>query len=233
MRFPRLNGAGYTTFKIDYFRMKYQVILFRLFLGFIFCLNVFLLFGIRKEREDLENSMLILRSLNDSIDQLNSRHNSWLLNYSITYHYQSLKIDGNHVLFDEKSNRINLLQLSEKGPILIFKYSALNCNVCVDEQISLLKKAAKDIGPGNITILTDYNTERELYQFIRMNQIDLQVFNSRNIELTEIDKSIPYYFILDNSYTLKLLFIPVTGDSLLTQQYFKKITERFFKKSFY
>jgi hypothetical protein len=142
--------------------------------------------------------------------------------------FQSDRIDSNIVLFDENDNKITLKQLGVKKPKFIFKYSALNCNSCVDEQITLLKRASKKIGSENILIITDYNTPRELSQFVRLNQIDFRILNLRNIKLTTIDNNLPYYFIIDESYSLKQLFIPIKGNVLLTQQYLDKISEKYF-----
>lgn len=115
-----------------------------------------------------------------------------------------------------------------KKPRLIFKYSTLNCNICVEEQVTLLKKASEKIGTENIMIITNYTSPLELSQFLRLNQIDFKVFNLQNMEFTVMDKNLPYYFILDEDFSLKNLFIPVKGDTALSQQYFIKVQERYF-----
>jgi hypothetical protein len=165
----------------------------------------------------------------DSLGKLKNRDDVLLLNASLMFEFQSYKIDENVEIYDENEERITLIQLIQKKPKLIFKYSDLNCNVCIDEQINLLKKASEIIGSENIIILANYDSPRDLIQFRRMNQIDFKVLNLRDIEFTAVDKSLPYYFILDESLSLKLLYIPIKGDISLTQQYFEKINKRYFQ----
>ncbi|MCX6326527.1 MAG: redoxin domain-containing protein [Bacteroidia bacterium] len=208
--------------------MKYPINLLRIVSALLFSFNIILLLIIRTERKKYFNLKLSFITCNDSIKQFKDRSNILLLNTSLMFEYQSKRIDGNIIFLNEEDDIISIKQLAMNSPKLIFKYSALNCNVCIDEQISLLKKASKDIGSENIIIITDYDTPRELSQFIRMNQINFRVLNLQNMEFTLIDKSLPYYFILDESFSLKLLFIPIKGDTSLTQQYFNKISERYF-----
>lgn len=195
----------------------------------LFCLNIILLLTLKKERKDFQNLNQSLHMTYDSLGKLKNRDDVLLLNASLMFEFQSYKIDENVEIYDENEERITLIQLIQKKPKLIFKYSDLNCNVCIDEQINLLKKASEIIGSENIIILANYDSPRDLIQFRRMNQIDFKVLNLRDIEFTAVDKSLPYYFILDESLSLKLLYIPIKGDISLTQQYFEKINKRYFQ----
>jgi hypothetical protein len=209
--------------------MKVTSTLFKILLSLLFILNICLLWFVNTGSKEIFKLNQLLNTSNDSIMNLNIRMNNIFLNFSIMFDYQSFNIDSNTVLLDESDNIVFLKQLVDKKPKLIFKYSTLNCNVCVDEQISLLKEASKKIGSENIIILANYNSPKELSQFARMNQINFKVFNLRNVEFTAIDKGLPYYFILDESISLKLLFIPIKGDTFLTQKYFDKISGRYFQ----
>jgi hypothetical protein len=208
--------------------MKYLSKLFSIAIILLVFFNVALLLIIKKERKEYHNLYNSNEIKKDSIKQFKDFNNIFLLNFSLMCEFQSDLLDRNIVLTDENENYIKFNQLTKEKPKLIFKYSALNCNDCVDEQIVLLKKAAKKIGSENIVIITDYGTPRELTQFIRMNQISFKIYNLRNLKLTTIDNNLPYYFILDESYSLKLLFFPLKGDTLITQQYFNKINEKYF-----
>jgi hypothetical protein len=188
-----------------------------------------LLYFIKKEKEDKVCMMKSIQTINDSITKLTNLQDINLLNTSLAYEFLSAPIDGNIKLFDLQNNSTALLRVVKNHPILIFKYSSLNCNVCVDEQITLLKKLGDKIGTENILILTNYNSPRELILYLRINQINIKVFNLNEVALTPIDKNVPYYFILDKDLLLKMLFIPTKGDINLTKQYFEKICYRFFK----
>jgi hypothetical protein len=209
--------------------MKYFTNFLKIAFLIIICFNIATLWIIRTERKENLKIKRQLQIRSDSIKQFENHEDIFLLNYSLMYEFQGERIDNAIIFLDEDNNKISLKQLFNHKPRLIFKYSSLNCNVCVDEQITLLKKASEKIGSGNIMIITDYNSPRELSQFVRMNQIDFKVLNLRNMNLTMIDKRFPYYFILDESYSLKLLYIPIKGDTSITQKYFETVSERFFQ----
>lgn len=56
---------------------------------------------------------------------------------------------------------------------LVFRYSELHCDVCVDEQVKSLKKYKEKIGNDNILILADYSNIKNLILFKRLNSIEL------------------------------------------------------------
>jgi hypothetical protein len=208
--------------------MKHTISYFIAASALLLCLNIILLFLNKKERKDYQNLNQSLNIYSDSLSQFKNRNDILVLNTSLIFKFESEKIDENAILFDENGDPITLKQLIQKKPKLIFKYSDLNCNVCVDEQITLLKKVVTKIGSENIIIISNYNSIRELSQFVRMNQLDIKVYNMKDNRFFTIDSNLPYYFVLDESFSLKLLYIPIKGDALTVQQYFNKVGERFF-----
>ena len=142
--------------------------------------------------------------------------------------FQSMKIDRDLILYNTDGQIQELGKLVCQGPKLIFKYSKLNCDVCVDEQIILLKEFTEIIGSENVIIISDYDNPRELTQFVRMNQLDNEVLNLHDQEIIPFDKSLPYYFILSRHLTLQQLFIPLSGSRYLTKNYFNLILRSYF-----
>lgn len=210
--------------------MKKSIFLLTLALAVLICLNIVLLYTISIERNENWSYKLLLQTNIDSIKLFKIRNDDLLQSISLMFDYQYGSIDKNIVFQDGNNNKISIKQIVRERPMLVFKYSALSCNVCISEQISLLKKASKEVGSENILILTDYISPQDLSRFLRMNQIDFKVFNQSDIELTTIDKRLPYYFILDESLSSKHLFIPIKGDTSLTQKYFNTINEKYFKR---
>lgn len=196
----------------------YFLIIFNLSLAII-------VYIIRKDNINLKSSIQISSASNIKLE---NRIDNILLNFSLIFEFQSLDIDPNTIFYDESDNIITLDQIVRRSPYLIFKYSVLNCDVCVEEQISLLKNAVKYNGLNNILIITNYNSNTDLYRFKRMNQIDMEILNMKNTEFTQIDKNLPYYFVLDESYSLKHFFVPIKGDTSLTKEYFNMVNKRYF-----
>lgn len=122
---------------------------------------------------------------------------------------------------------INDILSSEK---LVFRYSELHCDVCVDEQIKSLKKYKEKIGSDNILILADYNNIKNLALFKRLNSIELPIFKlSKKLNLELDEKDFPYFFVIDSSFIARDFFIPIKEINGYTDNYLKIIYEKHFK----
>ena len=132
-------------------------------------------------------------------------------------------------LRDLGGNLTTLGSLISSGPKLVFRYSELNCNVCYQKVLDELSGLIKKIGPENILIITSYSNQRELYNFMRINNITKNVFNigSATLGLPVDDYDVPYLFVLDRSLKTKLLFIPFKQNPVMTKKYFLFVKDKF------
>ena len=209
--------------------MKQSTYVYKILLGVFLVLNISLLFSIKNKRK--EYNILQLHSnqrINDSIQNFKQRSDNLLSYISSAMEFSEEKIDSDIVLLDENGNPLKLKNIVGRSPKLVFKYSDLSCETCVEEQMALLKKASEKIGPENIVILTNYDSPRKFSQFVRMNQVTFKVLNLQNSKLSSIDFVLPYYFILDNNFMLLQPFIPIRGEQYLTTKYFEKVSEKYF-----
>ena len=84
--------------------------------------------------------------------------------------------------------------------------------------------------PKIITIImTSYKSNANLNRFMRINNINFDVYNIKDIGLPIEKANTPYYFISDGLGYAKLLFVPRKENHSLTEKYFEIITKRFFK----
>ena len=157
--------------------MKQSTSLLTFAIVLLIFLNFALLYIIRAERKANWNQKLVFQTSNDSLKILKSLHENLMQNISLIFENQYNSIDNDIIFLDENNNKSSIKQVILNSPKLVFNYSKLNCNICVDEQITILKKASKTIGLENILILTDYNSPRDLSRFIRLNQINFKVLN--------------------------------------------------------
>lgn len=211
--------------------MKKYVKTYKLIAVFLLLINILLLIILTYEKTKIFEMSKFNQQSNDSIIDLKGKNKILHQDIALMLEFQFRTIDSNVILYDENNIKTSLKQLCNKKPKLIFKYSTLNCNVCVDEQIKLLKKETEIIGVENVIIITDYKTTRELYQFRRMNQIDIKIYNLMNYEITRIDKNLPYYFVLNSNSSISQLFIPIKNENVFIFQYFKEINNRYFQNN--
>lgn len=112
---------------------------------------------------------------------------------------------------------------------LIFRYSELHCDECVDQQIESLKKYKERIGNENILILADYANINNLILFKRLNSIEIPVYRlSKKMNLKLEEKDVPYFFVIDSSFTARDFFIPIKEIDGYTDNYLNIISEKHF-----
>ena len=129
----------------------------------------------------------------------------------------------------------NYSSLSELKPVLnnecrklILRYSELNCHSCVDSQIVKLNEFSKKLEKGNILILAHYKNERDLYLFRKKNPTDLKFINIGSLDIAVEKANTPYYFIIDNDFTAKSVFVPAKELPEQTERYFDVVKRKYF-----
>ena len=111
---------------------------------------------------------------------------------------------------------------SSGGPaepfLVVFRYTELHCMTCTERQIELMKAVMQQYPALPCVIFTSYSYEAYLWQFVRMNQIDIPVYQ---IPLDALygDAGVPFFFVLDASMRLHHLFVPDKSHEDWTTEY--------------
>lgn len=160
---------------------------------------------------------------------LDSLKNQFLLNnIMIQLKYSDFLLNDFKVTkLSGKTKRLK--QLIKDKPKLIFMFSELNCKTCIDMQLPNVNKVSEIIGSGNMIILASYAYKRDLIQFMRMNKINLDVYNidKANFNLPLFDENVPFFFIIEPDLTCSCLFVPDKSMPKYTEVYFNFIMDRF------
>lgn len=143
---------------------------------------------------------------------------------------ENLKIRNNVTINDGEGPTLLKNVVSSK-PMLILRYSELNCQTCIDVQLASLNKLADKIGKKNIIILASYNTIVNMTKFKRINKLNLSIYNVDSIGFPLEKSNIPFYFIIDKDRMAKLIFVPNKEFPSLTEKYFELIQNRFFSEN--
>ncbi|MCI1648972.1 MAG: hypothetical protein LKI29_11625, partial [Bacteroides sp.] len=111
------------------------------------------------------------------------------------------------------------------GKKLVFKYSELNCNVCVDTIIAVLMKKFSKIGMDKLLILATYNDKNNFYAFKRINKLE-NIYKVDSIGCFLEKKNIPFLFWIDEDYCIKYPFIPHKEIISETEAYLNFVEKR-------
>lgn len=118
---------------------------------------------------------------------------------------------------NEKGDTLTIGDLISK-PVLVLRYSELNCQSCVDDLLTQIK----EIGSFNTTntlLLAYYREPAYLYQFKRMNQLELPVYSLQKTGLPPDTLNLPYFFLMNNKLQISNVFIPEEGDMASVKEY--------------
>lgn len=138
---------------------------------------------------------------------------------------ENLGIDGKLKLVTLKGDTVLAKNVWNKNQI-IFRYSALNCRVCIDTEYQHLAKLAHLID-DEISVLAYYNKPRELIVDQRLAQekglgnISFYLLPEDHLNIPMDNNNIPYYFQLSPTLTITNFFIPEKTLPQLSEHYLK------------
>lgn len=137
-------------------------------------------------------------------------------------------IDKNVTLYNLSGTELSLTQLNIERPNIIFSYTILQCDVCIDAIIESLKKVEHVIGKNRIAILASYEKKREAALFLSNHNIAIPFYliNFQNLLNVQIDD--PFLFVLDRDNIARYIFVPHEGFTEITKIYFKEVLMSFF-----
>ncbi|MFT3749317.1 MAG: hypothetical protein QM768_13410 [Agriterribacter sp.] len=129
--------------------------------------------------------------------------------------------DDIHLTINEFSEEI-------KGK-LIFRFTELNCETCVDATLSSMKRImGNDQLRKSVIILTSYKFNAYYKDWKRSNNIEFDIYNLGDIKLPLLSESLvrPYLFYLDDSLKIQNVFFPIKEYAYSTDQYLSFISKK-------
>jgi hypothetical protein len=111
---------------------------------------------------------------------------------------------------------------------LIFYYSELNCNSCVEIIIKEIENFRDSIGSDNIVYLSDYKRIRDMQIFKRINHISSEIYNISSLNIPLEKMHVPLLFVLDNDKRIRSVFIPNKEDIKTIKLYLSTIKMKHF-----
>jgi hypothetical protein len=139
---------------------------------------------------------------------------------------ENLKLDGNIHVVGIRNDTFTIKQIINKHT-LIFRYSVLNCNACVDSQIQILSEFLNETGldVSKICFFAYYEDLHDLVSTYRAMKykFPFYIVQGNNLNFPIEKQNIPYYFETDTSLRIKNVFIPKRELPKLTRQYFESM----------
>ncbi len=158
------------------------------------------------QRVKLEHTVFLLK---------NSLIDSWSIDG------KSFKSDS---IYEEDGTKMSLNYFESHAPILIFRFSKIDCSECVIGHISLIKEFVSRI-QIEYMIIGDYSNSRNLGLFKRSNAIKSLIYNAERI--VENENQTPFLCIYHNGI-ISDVFFPNDNFPDLTKQYIDEIQKKYY-----
>lgn len=115
---------------------------------------------------------------------------------------------------------------------LIYRYSEINCNVCIDAQIENIKQILSTRKDEDIIFIATYQQDRDLFVFKRIHNLKIKIYNLKeNLNLPVEKHNTPYYFIYNGRNNRATnVFIPVKENPEHTIYYLNSLFDKYFEK---
>jgi hypothetical protein len=146
-----------------------------------------------------------------TIDQLQQDMVDKYLNHSLVQlRLENRPVGAERTVRTLEKNSVRLADLPGPSAQLIFRYSEVHCNSCIDLVVQKLN-ALYRAGFTRMAIIASYNEYRHFSSFVRANQLEMPVYLMEEEDATGIfDTEIPpYLFVLDQSGRVAYPFVPI------------------------
>lgn len=135
--------------------------------------------------------------------------------------------------YGNNNNKIMLTALlNNDNPKLVFFYSQLNCQVCVNTEIKKLKLFSEKIGKGNIIIISSYKNKKDYLIFKKIHNLNLKIYNiglKNTLGLPLENYNVPFLFIANSKFRTQNIFVPFKGLPSISDMYYDFILNKYFK----
>jgi hypothetical protein len=111
-----------------------------------------------------------------------------------------------------------------KIPVLLFRFSKINCSKCVVEQINLIKKMITD-EQVKYMMIADYADKKTLGLFKRVNAIKSTVYNCKTMLISETRTP---FFCVYSQGVITDVFFPDDDFPDLTTKYLETVKKKYF-----
>lgn len=188
-------------------------------------LNVYSLY----ERNTIQQVNEHLKVENSNLtEKLNTTQSNILKRTILQFESEKQRIDLSIPLMTPSINEpMSLGSLIGKEKILVFKYSEINCQVCIDQVFSKINTLIEQVGESKVLFLANYKNPRDLYTFRRINNIRQPIYNlsTHTLGLSAAEATVPVLFLASSEGEVEYVFLPDKSMPQLTAQYFQFIQQ--------
>jgi hypothetical protein len=141
----------------------------------------------------------------------------------------NIKFAMDLTVIDDKNSPVSFTQImNDNSPKLIIRYSALACDICLEEELKIIHNYLSKINENNIIILASNYNVRNLRVLKNSLSIDIKVYQIEKIGIPfEETNNNLFLFIVDKESIIKDFFIPEKTLPNMSRDYYEIIYDKY------
>jgi hypothetical protein len=148
-----------------------------------------------------------------------------LANELWTIKSEQTRIDPEFKLNTLQTDSVNLKDVVGNGK-LFFYFSEYDCQLCYQEIIDKLNKYVEMYNTKTVAVIAHFNNLRNFHFFLKNTKIDSPTYyTTKNINLEATNANQPFFFVLDQSFKTKFVFIPYKKYNENIEPYFSIVDD--------
>lgn len=133
-------------------------------------------------------------------------------------------IDKKLKLRSQQEEDIAVRELSREAPLLVFRYSRFDCQLCIDQVLDKLHAVFEEDNL-KVRLIIDGMTGREFRMKYKEREMNFSAYflSTDNLNLSLENKNLPFLFVLSKDAKVDKIFIPFREYPNQTDAYLKNI----------
>lgn len=145
----------------------------------------------------------------------------------LNHEYDTLK---NEYVYYENGDSVLLDKIFNYKKKLVFYFREGDCIDCAKQQLIIIQGFTNKLGIEDFLFLISHQNARQAKTLLKQQGLNYPIYNLRYKSLGYISDSInkPLFFVVDNSRVINMLYMPIKGDTIITQRYLESVRNRYF-----
>lgn len=176
--------------------------------------------SIEKKEEEVNNALNLNKTLKSDQNRIHVFDAYMLPKNLLLFKLSNFDVDT-----------ISITKLDLKKPKIVFRFTDLSCESCINQELIHLKALEKEIGKENIVYLGSFSNIRKAISFNKVNALENSTFYFINYGDLGSDieaEHLPFVFMLDQSMQIDTPFFPRYDMPDVSVDYYKVIKEKYF-----
>jgi hypothetical protein len=202
--------------------MKTERSIYLIFITILVALNIYILYKYKHHKIEPE-----VKSISENPDiQVDTA--LYYNIFDIANASDNTKIDSNVILTTYTGNTLELFEVINNFPSLIFDFKHINCKTCFEDEMTRIINFSREIGTDNVIFISAFKNKREQYVLENKYGINVYDIGDKGLGLPIENEYCPFIFLLDSNYIADSFYVPTKEFYHMGNIYYNILYNKYF-----